>query len=183
MVGPFGPRRIPLGPPSPFSAGGGARGVRGPQGPAGSGGGGGGSQGPQGPQGPQGNQGATGAGAQGPQGSQGFQGDAGVQGNQGSQGNQGAPADLNVRTIVVSDAIVLTDDVILANASPITVTLPDPTLTTGRVFTVKKINAAVTAVTIVPFAAETIDGMASVVISSPNESVDFLSDGTNWWVI
>ena len=187
----------------PFVSGGGG-GVPGPQGPAGSGGGGGGGVGPQGPQGPQGNQGLRGLqglqgaqgnqglsgsqgnqGLQGAQGPQGFQGLEGSQGNQGNQGFQGDQALLNIRTIVASDAIVLTDDVILADASAgaLTATLPNPALTTGRIFTVKKIDATVNTVTISPFAAETIDGMASVSTSSPNESIDFLSDGTDWWVI
>jgi len=188
----------------PFVSGGGG-GVPGPQGPAGSGGGGAGTQGNQGfqgpagggggAQGPQGFQGSAGGdGVQGPQGFQGSAGDAGVQGPQGFQGNegvqgaqgfQGDQALLNIRTIVASDAILLTDDVILADASagPLTATLPDPTLTAGRVFTVKKIDATVNTVTISPFAAETIDGMASAATSSPNESISFLSDGTDWWVI
>lgn len=164
----------------PFVSGGGG-GVPGPQGPAGSGGGGGaGTQGNQGFQGPAGG----GGGAQGPQGFQGLSG-AGIQGPQGNQGFQGDQALLNIRTIVASDAILLTDDVILADATagPLTATLPDPTLTTGRVFTVKKIDVTVNTVTISPFAAETIDGMASASTSSPNESIRFLSDGTDWWVI
>jgi len=139
-----------------------------------------GNQGNQGLQGPQGNEGL-----QGPQGNEGLQGPQGNEGLQGNQGFQGDQALLNIRTIVASDAILLTDDVILADATAgaLTVTLPDPTLTNGRVFTVKKIDATVNTVTIAPFAAETIDGMASVSTSSPNESIDFLSDGTDWWVI
>lgn len=149
---------------------------------------GGGAQGFQGNEGPQGNQGfqgIAGSGLQGPQGFQGLdglQGPQGFQGNEGPQGFQGGPELFNFRTVVASGPILITDDIILANASPITLTLPDPAVAIGRRFTVKKIDAAVTAVTIAPFAAETIDGMASVATSTPNEAIDVTSDGTNWWV-
>jgi hypothetical protein len=49
--------------------------------------------------------------------------------------------------------------------------------------TVKKTDASVNAVTIDASGAETIDGALTVVITSPNESVDLYSDGTSWWIV
>jgi hypothetical protein len=83
----------------------------------------------------------------------------------------------NIRSTAASGAMLLTDDIVAASAAggPIS-------LYRGHTLTVKKTDATVNAVTVTPFAAETIDGAASVVIASPQEAADFYSDGTNWVV-
>lgn len=90
----------------------------------------------------------------------------------------------NVRTTAISGALLTTDDIVAASAAggAISLSLPDPVLYRGHTITVKKTDATVNTVTVTPFAAETIDGAASVVIASPQEAVDFYCDGTNWIV-
>lgn len=93
------------------------------------------------------------------------------------------PGTLTIRSTGISGALLTTDDVVLATASPITLTLPDPALMTGRFITVKKTDAAATAVTVAQFAAETIDGAASITLNTQYQSVNILSDGVNWQII
>ena len=67
----------------------------------------------------------------------------------------------------------------------ITITLPDPTDVgvIGRRIYVKKVDAGVGAITIAQFAAETIDGLASVVISAQYQVLEVVSDGSNWHIL
>lgn len=74
------------------------------------------------------------------------------------------------------------DGLVLANGT-ITVTLPDVSLADvviGRRYTIKNIGTGT--VTIVP-AAGTIDGAASFVMAVQYSSVDFVTDGTNWFTV
>lgn len=89
-----------------------------------------------------------------------------------------------VRSTAATGALLLTDDIVLGTAggAGITLTLPSPSFYRGHTLTVKKVDATVAAVTVIPNAAETIDGAASLVIASPQEAADFYSDGTNWIV-
>ncbi|MGI0149769.1 MAG: hypothetical protein ACREDF_09605 [Thermoplasmata archaeon] len=90
----------------------------------------------------------------------------------------------SIRSTAASGALLLTDDIVKVDASGgvRVMTLPDPNLYRGHTITVKKSDTSVNTVTVSPFAAETIDGAASVVIATPQEAVDFYSDGTNWTV-
>lgn len=73
-------------------------------------------------------------------------------------------------------------DVVLANASggAFTVTLPAPA--SGVKVTVKNVGAT-GIVTVGPHAAETIDGADHYVLPTQYLSRDFLSNGTDWWVV
>lgn len=75
------------------------------------------------------------------------------------------------------------DDVILAdaNSGAFTLTLPSPT--SGKFFTVKKIDSSANLVNISPFASETIDGLAGRSLIGQYDSVQLTSDGTNWFII
>ena len=79
------------------------------------------------------------------------------------------------------------DYLILCNKSgAMNVTLPDPTLTTGRTFVIKDItgNAQANPITIVRHGSEMIDGLtASYVLNANNGWVKLTSDGTNWWEV
>lgn len=68
------------------------------------------------------------------------------------------------------------------STTPQTVTLPAPT--NGEMVIIKDIsgNAQVNNITINPFAAELIEGMASLVITFNYGYVQLESDGTNWYV-
>lgn len=75
--------------------------------------------------------------------------------------------------------MVVTDHQVLASGA-ITITLPDAaTAHKGRRYSVKNIGAGI--VTIAS-AGGTIDTGATTQISVQFESLDFISDGTNWWV-
>jgi hypothetical protein len=73
-------------------------------------------------------------------------------------------------------------DVVLADASggDFPVTLPVPT--SGGKVTVKNVGASGT-VTVAPHAAESVEGTSSYAIATQHLSRDFLSDGTDWWVV
>lgn len=75
--------------------------------------------------------------------------------------------------------------VILANANSnnITVNLPAASGKTGRVYVVKKIDSSVNTVTIDGNSAETIDGAATVVLSTQYDVRRLVCDGTNWMLI
>jgi hypothetical protein len=80
-------------------------------------------------------------------------------------------------------AVPVTVEVVLADATAgaITVDLPSPAL--GRRVVVKKTDASANAVTVDPFAAETIDGGPSFGLPAQYDAVTVVSDGTNWFVI
>jgi hypothetical protein len=74
------------------------------------------------------------------------------------------------------------DGIILANGT-FAITLPDVTLADvviGKRFTVKNIGTGT--VTISP-AAGTIDGAATFTLLTQYSSVDFVTDGTNWFTV
>jgi hypothetical protein len=83
---------------------------------------------------------------------------------------------------VTSNYTASNGDVVLADASAgaITVTLPTPTA--GAVINVKKIDSSANAVTI-DGAGATIDGQASIQITTQYESYTLVSDGSNWYII
>lgn len=90
---------------------------------------------------------------------------------------------------ILSTAVNLTvplstapETVILATAGAggITITLPTPASCTGKVFTVKKVDSAIGAVTI---QGGTIDGNSSYIRSNQYSYARLLSDGVNYDVI
>ena len=84
------------------------------------------------------------------------------------------------------DMTAVTDDaacVILVNTVPVTITLPLAADNKGYAIYVKKIAAAVGAVTVQRSGADLIDGATSVSISTQYDCVLFVSDGTAWWIL
>jgi hypothetical protein len=77
-------------------------------------------------------------------------------------------------TAVDADALLVD-----ATAGAISITLPEVSLA-ARII-VKKIDSSVNVVTVATPGSETIDGAASLAISSENESYSLISDGTNWY--
>jgi hypothetical protein len=82
-------------------------------------------------------------------------------------------------TITGSDSTVLCD----ATAGAFSVTLPAASGAIGRVFTVKKTDASVNAVTIDANGSETIDGELTIPLLYQSESVTVQSNGTTWFVL
>ena len=91
----------------------------------------------------------------------------------------------NIRSITASTAIISTDFAIIANSTSgaITVSLPPAATATGRIFFVKRVNAGANNVTVDPFGAETIDGAATHVLTAQWARVEFISNGTAWFLI
>lgn len=73
-------------------------------------------------------------------------------------------------------------DLILASAATAAFTVTLPAVTAGRWVTVKKTDSTANAVTVSP-ASGTIDGASTHVIATQYASRDFVSDGTNWFVV
>lgn len=142
-------------------------------------------------------------GDQGVNGYTGSKGDQGIQGYTGSKGDHGIPPggtqgqilskvsnsdfdtewlDLSastVRTITASGNILLTDGIIVANASsPITLTLPTSVGNTSKSFLIK--NLGTSTVTIQTVNNELIDIYTSITIEFQNSSLELASIETGW---
>lgn len=91
----------------------------------------------------------------------------------------------SVRSVSASTTITTSDYAILANstAGAIAVTLPAASTVTGRIFFVKRVNAGANSVTVDPFGSETIDGAATHVLSAQWARVEFISNGSAWFII
>lgn len=74
-------------------------------------------------------------------------------------------------------------NLVSASTAPITLTLPQASLSSGFKYTIKKIDASANAVTLDPFSSETIDGSATYTLSSQYDSVTVVCNGTNWFII
>ena len=71
--------------------------------------------------------------------------------------------------------------VINATAAPVTVNLPPVVSTPGRIYIVKKGDASVNAVTVLPFVGNSIDGAGSFILATVNHVVGIQSDGNKVW--
>lgn len=82
-------------------------------------------------------------------------------------------------------AALAENQLILGDASggAFDVTLPPAASAKGYTLRVKKVDASADAITILPDGAETIDGAASLALSTQYEAKSLVSDGTAWWVI
>lgn len=82
-------------------------------------------------------------------------------------------------TITDRDGVVTGD----ATGGPFTLTLPTAVGRRGRLVVCKKLDASVNAVTVDGAGTETIDGAATVALTTQWQVVRLLSDGTNWLVL
>ena len=82
-------------------------------------------------------------------------------------------------TATTSDYTIRRD----ATSAAFTVTLPAAATCTGLILVIKKTDASVNAVTIDGNAAETIDGAATVAISTRYQSYTIQSNGTGWDIL
>lgn len=122
----------------------------------GPGGGGGGTQGPVGPAGPAGAPGADAA---------------------------GGPVAISTKT--GNYTVLLTDNVLLANATggSITFTLPTAASATGNIFFFKKIDSSANAMTVKGNGAELIDGVNTQSTTTQYEAFTVVTDGTAWYIL
>ncbi len=91
-----------------------------------------------------------------------------------------------VRSVTANDNIGYSDEVILfTGTSAATVTLPDASTATGRVYWIKNASTLlpVPTLTIATSSSQTIDGVTTWDLDEPNEVIRVVSDGTNWQVL
>lgn len=91
----------------------------------------------------------------------------------------------SVRSVSASTTITTSDYAILANstAAAIAVTLPAASTVTGRIFFVKRVNAGANAVSVSPVGGESIDGAPFHTLSAQWARVEFISNGSAWFII
>lgn len=87
----------------------------------------------------------------------------------------------NIRTVSSDYTVVADDDIILVDTTA-TITLPSATDLEGYHFIVKNIGSNAT-VTIVVVDETTIDGFDDQTITEQYNSLTFVSNGTNWFVV
>ena len=87
-----------------------------------------------------------------------------------------------VRTITESYTVSDVDELILADATSGAITVTLPKAVDGRTIYTKKIDNS-NNVTIATTGSETIDGQAQQTISTQWDTVEVISDGSNWFII
>lgn len=60
--------------------------------------------------------------------------------------------------------------------------LPDPAIVVGQPLCFKKTDSSGNPITLTPFAAETMDGASTLVLTQQYQTIQLVSDGTNWQV-
>lgn len=98
--------------------------------------------------------------------------------------NQGADGFLNnVRKVTSSQSALISDSVILADASggAVTVTLKPAAECVGKIVSVKRLNSGANNVTVACNGSETIDGSATVSLTTQYQSVTLTAYEGNWW--
>ena len=90
---------------------------------------------------------------------------------------------LNRRSVSASTSLTNNDDVIIANAAggAVDVTLPAPS--DGKLFYIKKIDSSRNIVSLLPSPGVTIDGESQASLIAQYDSIEVISDGTNWFII
>lgn len=91
----------------------------------------------------------------------------------------------NHQTVKSAYRALLTDDVLLADATgaAFTITLPDAgaVISQNSFFYIKKIDATANAVTVAASGAQTIDGAATASLAAQYDDIILFSDGANWF--
>lgn len=90
---------------------------------------------------------------------------------------------VNVNTYTTNTTLTNANDVVLVNAASGAATMTLPVPSAGKAITVKKIDSSVNLVNIIPAGSETIDGMNNRSLLSRNDSIDVVTDGTNWYIV
>lgn len=90
-----------------------------------------------------------------------------------------------VSTVSGNYTVSSTSTVILADATgaSLTVTLPTAIGLTGKIRTIKRLNAGANTVTVATTSSQTIDGATTQVLAIQYTSVDVISDGANWSIL
>lgn len=97
----------------------------------------------------------------------------------------GGGGNLSVRSVSTTGNVLLTDDLLLCDATggAFTLTLPTASGNDGKVFEFFKNDTVFTQVTIDGNGAETIGGSTTTTIDTEAENLKIVSDGTNWQIL
>lgn len=98
--------------------------------------------------------------------------------------NLGSGTGSNLRSISGATTLTTTDYIVLANSTSGAFTVTLPAATSGRKIIIKDSggSAQTNNITLSP-ASGSIDGASSFIINNNYQSVDLVSDGTNWFVV
>lgn len=103
-----------------------------------------------------------------------------------SQGRINFDGMFHHKTLKITANLLANDEcVILADATSgaITITLPDAESALDRVYYIKKTDVSANTVTIDGENAETIDGAITETLTAQFETIQIVSDGTEWFII
>jgi Chaperone of endosialidase/Head domain of trimeric autotransporter adhesin len=85
------------------------------------------------------------------------------------------------RTFSTATSAAITDNtLVFTGTSAATLTLPDATACTGRVYWVKNTSSNASTLTLATTSSQTIDGLSVWTLTQTNKAVQLVSDGTNW---
>ena len=91
---------------------------------------------------------------------------------------------VNYRAFSASTSAGTTDNMLVfTGTSAATLTLPDATACTGRVYRIKNASSNTSALTIATTSSQTIDGLSSWSLAITNQTLILISNGTNWYAI
>lgn len=115
----------------------------------------------------------------------GGEGPAGPPGPQSPPGHDAAGGPVAISTKTGNYSLMLTDNVIIVDATSgaVTISLPLSASATGHIFYVKKKDPTANAVIIQANGSELIDGSNTLTTTTQYESFTLVTDGTQWWVI
>jgi hypothetical protein len=82
-------------------------------------------------------------------------------------------------TATASDSVMEVN----AGSGAVTITVPTAAGIAGRLYTIKKTDASANAVTVAATGGQTFDGSATISLSTQNQHVTVISNGTNWDLI
>jgi hypothetical protein len=89
---------------------------------------------------------------------------------------------LNYRAFSSATSAGSTDNILVfTGTSAATLTLPDASTMTGRVYTVKSASSNSSVLTIATTSSQTIDGVSSWTLTQQNKSIILVSNGSNWY--
>lgn len=99
-------------------------------------------------------------------------------------GGSGSGGGTNTVTAVSGNySILSSDSVLLVTCSSADITLTLPTLVSGKMFYVKKLDSTIYKVIVSKNASETIDGRSTVEIYNQYDSIQVVNNGTNWFLL
>ncbi len=88
---------------------------------------------------------------------------------------------LNYRSFTANTSITSTDNILVfTGTAAATATLPTAVGCTGRKYTIKNAATAAPVITVATTSAQTIDGLAFWTLDETNETIEVISNGSNW---